>query len=357
MKKILIVDFLFVQAHNDFNKNIIECFAKYNKVTVLDVNNYYYSERELWERNGVKVISKSLKLKKTGAFMSRLYSLVLMKMAEKQYHEGSYDLMVTLAYDTFAFAIGRTFMKGIPVALFNHKNIDELGSSLKLKAFNTFKNRTYHFVFENFIKSFLVEQNGVDIDKCFVIPHPVKFRAISKEGSKKNYDCVGLSNSNSEEFIDAMLQLNEEYKKNGIFILLRSKLKRQSKSNIKIINGFLDYKSYNNYLDKANKVIVPVPAAYSYRASGAIYDAFSRKKIVLTTSKLYSLDYRKRYPGICFGISSAQDVIDRLKEREHKIQQNQSFNSFLSEHDIQVVANTINQVVEYISKGRIRKKM
>lgn len=162
MSKLLIVDFLYVEAHRVMNINLIQCFAENNQVTVLDLNGYYKEQKKCWEEKNIKVVSYKVNQIGEGKIKSRFNSLRMMQAARVQCQNHDYDLMIVLAYDTMSFAIGRVGFGRVPVAVYHHKNIDELTNRWKLKLFNTYKNKIYHLVFEDYFQNYLIEKIGVE---------------------------------------------------------------------------------------------------------------------------------------------------------------------------------------------------
>lgn len=348
MKELLISDFLVVEAHRDMNVNLIECFAKYNKVTVLDVNGFYRKEKGGWKEAGIHVLSYRLKKKRSGTVGSRMYGIQIMQLAKQELHKHRYDLMVVLAFDILAYSVGRLGFGNMPVALFHHKNIDELTNKVKRIGFKSFQNEVHHFVFEDFFKEYLLNEIGIKNENCHVVPHPVEPSVQTDDITVKAYDCVGLCNSNSESFIDHTMHLNGQFRKGGYHILLRSKQKKISSSNIEVITGFLETKTYYGYIERAKSVLVPIPNTYVYRLSGSIYDALSRRKIVMTTSNYYGKDYQRRYPGICVFVKDEKDVLKKLKELCTRTETQSSFDKFIEEHSKKYVAEVMRNVIDCI---------
>ena len=213
--------------------------------------------------------------------------------------------------------------------------------------FNTYKKKIFHIVFENFFKNHLIKDRQVAANRIVVIPHPIM--DIKEIGCKINYDCVGLCNSNSEEFIDEMCSVFLKDKSRRI--LLRSKSNKTSTNSVEIISGFLEASVYYRYINESSMVLVPVPESYKYRLSGSIYDALSRRKVVLTTSSYYAESYSQLYPGTCVYVSSAKDVQKVLDKNTYNEQQlKDSFDLFIKDHkkeNIAVIMHTeINKVLE-----------
>ena len=176
-----------------------------------------------------------------------------------------------------------------------------------------------------------------------VVPHPIR-DDIQQNSNIKN-DCVGLCNSNSEKFIDEMCEVfknDDKYK-----IILRSKKQKFSSGSVKIISGFLDAEVYYNYINTSKTVIVPVPNSYKYRLSGSIYDALSRRKIVLTNNSFYADAYNKLYSGTCIFVSNAKDVKSYFENNESEGKNiDSSFKKFIYDHQKTSIAIRMEKVIK-----------
>ncbi len=330
--KVLIVDFVFVTAHKTVNLDFIRAVARIAETDVISVNGFYDKEKTDLEKLNVNFITMNVGWDNRGAIKSRLYSLHLMKKTADIVNKTAYDIVLVLTFDTIAYAFGHRYWKDIPIIVFHHKNIDELTSGFKRKLFDSYKNSIYHFVFEEFFQNYLVNEIKTDSDRVFTIPFPV-YTDYEQVDREKKIDCVGLCNSNSEEFISQVIEKSDVFEKNDLTILLRSKGHSINLNNVSIVNGFMEYSLYNRLLMEAEYVLVPLPSNYVYRLSGTIYDAIARRKIVLTSSKFYAEEYERRYPGICHEVKDVDDLIRHLlMDKETFIQD--SFDRFINEHSI-----------------------
>lgn len=348
-KRILVTDFLCVEAHRALNIDVIECLSLNFDIAVISVDGYFEEKKEEWINKGITIIDYSTKNQKNGKIKSKIYSVEIMKITWKESCQHKYDAIVSLAFDTIACALGIKYIQKTPLFIYQHKNIDELTNTLKRQLFNLYKNRVYHIVFEDFFKKHLLDVQGVMENRCVVIPHPIK--DIIEYDTDIKYDCVGLCNSNSEEFIEDILHETSCDEEESLKIILRSKKYLKSNKQVSIIQGFLSLDDYYGYVNASDCVLVPVPETYIYRLSGSIYDALSRKKRVLTTSRFYAEEYDKIYPGICNHVSDASSTIEYLKNKDDidKIAL-KSFEKFIKDHSkknvAQVMYSEISKVLE-----------
>ena len=219
--RILVSDFLFVEAHKNMNVNFIRAIAEFADTTVVSANGYYDCYRQEFDQLQVKIFDIKEELK-TGSLKSRQSSVALMKQEGKIATDGGYDLVIVLAFETLATYFGLTYFNNIPLVLFYHKNIDELISKIKRLLYEKYKNQVYHVVFEDFFAQRLVTGFNIPESRVFVVPHPVIESKSS--GNQLYYDCVGLCNSNEEAFIEIAIKKEPELRSKKISLLLRSKL-------------------------------------------------------------------------------------------------------------------------------------
>lgn len=349
MSRVLITDFICVEAHRDMNINIVECFARYFSIDVISVNGYFNDMKEKWQQSGIGIINVTEPRRKHNFISDRVWSARIMQLTKKHITKNQYDILIALGFETLGYVLAFNFSNGLPVVLFHHKNIDELSSKIKRSFFRLYKNKVHHFVFEDFFANYMVRNLHIKKDKVHVVPHPVS-EAERLQENIIQYNCVGLCNSNSEEFIQEVIDKNEYIKKNKLNIVLRSRKRTFECEGLKVIKGFLEEKTYSNYLDSSKTVLVAIPDTYVYRLSGSIYDALSRRKMVFTTSKYYADDYGKRYPGVCIAIDGVDDFIYKLTHIPEDRGKEQSFDNFIHEHSMrtssEIYACCIRKILE-----------
>ena len=341
---LLIVDFLFVDAHRDMNISFLYAIARFAKINVISLNGFYNPFLKEFKKRDISVHNISLR-RSRGLIGSRIFSLKLMLKEVGLLKFRNYDAILCLGFETTVLGLIIRKLQRIPLILFHHKNIDELTNKLKLMIFNSYKNKVYHVVFEDFFGERLIEYARIHKNKVFVIPHPVK--AMSKLQMSIKYDCIGLCNSNDESFVTEVFKRFKEFR--GLHLLLRSKYEEGKTETVEIVKGFMPDHVYNDLMNSGRTVFVPLPKSYIYRLSGSIYDALSRGKIVYTNSKFYSNEYERRYPGICVYVGSVDDLIFQLEKKEEPYVI-ESFQKFLNDHSIERVGNEIKKMVTKVLK-------
>lgn len=344
--KLLITDFLFVDAHRDMNINFINAISRFADSDVVSLNGYYDDRRGCFQGENVNLLDVNA-TKRDGSLGSRCFSLELMRKTAMFVRERSYDAIFCLGFETTLFGLGISYFYGIPMFLVHHKNIDELSNKVKRIAFGSYKNKVYHVVFEEFFGDRLVKEIGIPAEKVFVVPHPAKSIASAK--TDKSYDCIGLCNSNDEDFIREAVRRDSDFLQHDLHVLLRSKVIEKKYGAVEVIKGFMEKETYDEYMEAGKTVFVPLPKTYIYRLSGSIYDALSRGKMVYTTSKYYAQEYERRYPGTCQYVNSVEQLIKRLQERKN-IGELGGIQKFLDSHSIETVSYDIEHMVKTVLK-------
>ncbi len=341
---VLVTDFIFENTHKDMNSNFIRAISKFADCDVVSVNGYYDDVEQQFAELGVRIINRSIS-KQMGMIGYRKYSYRLQKMSSNLVFQKQYDAVIVLCFDTVSTSLLPHVFFKIPTFLFYHRNIDELNNRIKRMAFSKYKGKLYHVVFEDFFRERLVKEIGLSSNRVYVVPHPAK--PIKNVPTKKEYDCIGLCNSNDEVLIQKAVERESVFLHNKLHVLLRSKSIEKKNSAVEVIKGFMDKDVYDELMAAGKTVFVPLPETYVYRLSGSIYDALSRGKIAFTTSKYYAKEYERRYPGICKYVGSVEQLIENLLDN-NKNGAAESFQKFLAEHSIETVSNVIECMVKTV---------
>lgn len=334
-----VYDFLAPKNHMNLYENLISIFSKICDTRVLTKEGYF-SDCEINEKITEIIEIPPFKMTQTmfGRKLSSLYYIIKMK---KDFNEHSNDIKVVFTFDTVAFSIGKLFLNTYNTFLIHHKNIDELTSLVKRFLFRTYMNKVNHIVFEDSFKNYLVNEIGVNEELVFVVPHPVNINITEMNAWVENvYDCVGLSNSNDENFIQDIIEAeksSEFIKKNKLKVILRSKQHQFSNGYLEVFNSYLDKQDYDEYIEKAKLIFVPLPEHYCYRVSGAVFDAFSKYKKVISNEALIMIEYKNKYPQICINISNIDSFNNALLYNKESNINTSDFDSFISRHKLENV--------------------
>ncbi len=337
--KILVLDYVFPQNHLRLNTKLVECLGEIGEVRVLARPGYYNATGS---NSGSVEIVESVNYKDHAAMLGRKISAMSAMAGTCVEVNGREDYYkVVLTFDTVAFAFGRYCIDTRKFFLMHHKNIDELTNPIKRILFKSYMNKVYHIVFEDIFKKYLIEQIGVEEDRIFVIPHPV-FCEARTSPEEVRHDCIGLSNSNDEDFIKMIIdcEINGQFfSKNDLHVVLRSKVHSFDNGHLRVISGHLPKGEYDDYMAKTKMVFVPLPESYRFRVSGAIYDAFSHYKYVMASDFPVMKEYKARYPRICSSINNVEDFYATIIAVKNRTVDDLSYELFLRDHRKNVLIN------------------
>lgn len=346
--KLLIVDFLCAEAHRTFNMNMVRAMAGIFNLSLVSVNGYYEKNIEELKKIGVRVLEAKIDCNGIGRVKSKYRIYKIMRYCSKEYKNGEYDFVISLAHDTLLSVFIPFLFHKNRIGIFHHKNIDELQTKIKIISFAVYKKYVIHFVFEDSFNNYLVDKHHVPYNRVFTIPHPIQTHL--KEEKILKYDCIGLCHENDEKFIDELEAHEYDIERLGLRFLFRSKKERKSTNNFTFIDKFLEYSEYEDIISSSKSVFVPLPQYYIYRLSASIYDAFSLHKKVLTTSYTHAKEYSDKYPGICTYIEKPEELITKLKEFNEETVNVDSFCRFSDDHLIERVRDKIKESICFVLK-------
>ncbi|TPV41406.1 glycosyltransferase family 4 protein [Bacillus dicomae] len=334
---ILILDYLSPKNHVALYNNMIQYLTHVGHVKVVAKDNYYLDYKKDWK--GVELEEIHIKNAGNNMVTRKLQSLTSMIKTRKIVKNNKDCLKVVLTFDTIAFALGWSWIKSNNIFILHHKNIDELNSKVKKFVFKTYMNKVNHIVFEEFFKEYLINEIGIEEKRVHVIPHPI-FSPGASDKDDFRYDCIGLSNSNDEEFIKKIIEeeVKTNYLKNSnLNVVLRSKKYRFDNGNLKVISGYLSKEEYDNYTQKCKSVFVPLPSTFKYRVSGVIYDALSNYKVVIANNVPIVKHYEEKYPDLCIGVNDVRGFFEKLDIIKFNKTVNKDFTEFIKHHDEKMV--------------------
>lgn len=345
MKNILYLDFMYYTGHVRSNKNFIKALGKFSNVYALSQINYFDEYKEELNAVGkIRLIEKKNLNLYSGQLLNRISSLKVMLQSALLAKKIRPDYIFVSSFDTIAFKFGRfLFGKTENMYLLHTINIDELSNNIKKKIFDAYKNKVNHVVFEQYMKDYLINKIGVESYRVFVLPHPLNENSGGSNSKELEYACVGLSNSNDEELINTLIELEREksiFKNNCKKVILKSKEKEFDNGYLKVFKGFLDKNIYDNYINKSECVIVPFPKVFRYRMSGTLVDAFSNNKIVLGNDIPIIQTYAKKYPDICKIFINASDVAEEICLCKTSNGKELEFDKFKMEHSNEALKRT-----------------
>lgn len=301
MYKILFCDYLFQTGNICVDNVFLDILCKNNDVYALT------SHDRVPKENKVTIIEKSFYKYKKGKIRNFFRIIRIMINSARYARIIKPDMIFISVYETRLFGIARSIIsKKIPIAILENINVDMLENKLYLWCYKKYSNKVYHFVYENYIGSYLINKIGVKREKVFTISHPT-YPDISIENNEiyKKYNLIAISGSNDDNWIQQIIDFEKEtsfFVNNKISFLVKSKTNCFSDDFLVVVNNHLSNAEYNYYYHNCDFVVAPFPLSYKYRMSGCLIDSFSNNKRVIATKFMLALEYERKFDGIikCF---------------------------------------------------------
>ena len=284
MKKILFFDMWSPKGHLFFNTIHLKALSQLGEVyTVfkegyypfnfphvcqyLEVPNSYYKEGE-------------------GYYRSRIRLARMIRWVWKQVSNEKWDFIILSSYCPLALYLSGKFSNAIVI---DHNTIGLLDSKILGFPFRHLSKGVKHIVFNEYMKSRL---NMMGIDNVSIVPHgflPMNSGDISAEDENRIRQKYSLKTNDKYVFlpslslttVDVVGQFiyNEDFnaflKENGLKLITKSPIKRTSKSNIIIIDGFLPQDEYSFLFLHSSCNVLFYSQDFKYRSSGVLNECFA----------------------------------------------------------------------------------
>lgn len=296
-------------GNKKLDQSIIKLLSVFTKVIVVSPKNWFTLDAspniELIEYEPTETFINCIR------FQSYFNHYDILNCASKMDKQYKFDYIFFASYHTSIMALVSLKLKQLErVFILHHNNIDNIDKSQKQQLlFKLYGNKLNHFVFESFIGNHLEKKYKIDKSRIFVLPHPLN---TVDRFAKKVYDCVGISNSNSEQWIKEIINKEKSeniFMNNQKHVILRSKELEFDNGFLKIIKGNLPEEEYYNYIKQAQVIFLPFPNSFRYRMSGSIVDAFSNNTIVIGNKIPIFESYELEFPNICHTITTSEYLI------------------------------------------------
>ena len=271
-----------------------------------------------------------------------------LRAAAKLNRKNKYDHIIFASYHPYVSAFIPFFFKRLDnIYAMNHNNIDYLDVSAKArKVFSLYGRKINHVVFEEFIADYLSKTYKILPNQIFVVPHPMN-QIFDKHPVK--YDCVAISNSNDEAWIESLIKYEKETRvlsKNGLKVVLRSKEYDFDNGALKVINGYLEDEQYYDYICSSKYIFMAFPETFKYRMSGTIVDALSNSIPVIGTDIPLIRSYEKEFKSIVVCAKNPKDLVEVLKNKGASNEE--QFVRFKEEHSTESITNSLKKMIGVI---------
>jgi glycosyltransferase involved in cell wall biosynthesis len=355
----LVADFRYEKGHTELNRKLIEYLSTLGGVDVIDNPDGYYQKclKDAGISDNIRLIRKyfwnTSKIRNTtpGKIIKKIIHSINMILQTSDLLKKNYDNVIVFTYDTFAFALGRYFLRRHNVYLFDHGNIDELVNKIKLPLFKTYRNKVNHIVFAEYMKEHLVREFGVAASRVFVLPHPLNENreiVASRNIEKKDKLFVGVSFSNDEDLVKEIMKYE---KKNNILgahncrIVLKSKVYSYESEHLKVFNRYLEREELADLFAEASGILVLYPETYQYRMSGVIMEALSNGIPVVGRRIPIVEHFASSYPHSCTPFANIKELYDLIINKEFHIDE-EEVHKFQADHSDQTITKLLKSILD-----------
>lgn len=266
----------------------------------------------------------------------------------------NYDYIIFSTFDVMNLSVNYGKISNPKkIFLIEHK-IDIYNQKALRVFFDLYKNKVNHIVMEKDGIDYLKENYSIDKNLIHYIPHPLNVVREEKKDDLINYDVVGISNSNSEDDIQKIIDMeirDKFFESNKIKVLLRTKSIEYEDKWLKIIAGNvnLTFQEYYTYIVNSGVVILPFDISFGLRSSGTIIDAFSNHVPIIGTDFSTMRQYNKEYKEICRIYHSVDElkslILDMVQVKTEKM--NGCFEKFIEDRSDmgmqKYIKNTFNE--------------
>ena len=351
MKKILYMELLdnnYGNKHLDIN--IISSLVKFANVTV----SYYKGFFETVPIGAEEVVYERPQCPYFWGKRIRTYWIHFkhMLVAANIIRRGEFDTVVFASYHNIMMLLCLLFRNKVgSIYIMSHNNLDNLSTSAFGKfIFGIYSKKVNHIVFADFIADYLESEYNIPKDRIISLPHPLN---ITEHDDLKLYDCVGISNSNDESWIEKLIELEKKegvLSSSGNTVILRSKIHEYRNKGLIVIKGYLSDEDYYQYINHARSIFLPFPTDFRYRMSGSIVDAFSSKSKVIGSRIPLFMAFEHKYPAICKTVVDVNEFIEVITAGRNvsNINEEEQFCDFLELHSQERILNMLKARIDCI---------
>lgn len=331
----------YVKGHKNLDEKMMEYISNFSELHVLAPLGWYERIPYNVEKNNRLYYIDNRNL------LGHRYALDVLNKVKELDLMYKFDYILFESFDTVVSinAIMKFKQYSKRIYVMHHNNIDNFEMIKKQKiVFDIYKNRINHIVLGEYIRDHLVVQDEVRIDKVFSIPHPLDNMLLTIPDNRI-YDCVGISSSNDEKWIEEIINLeknNSWFQTKELRAVFKSQKHSFDNGYLKVIKGFIPDNEYNDYYANAKQVFLPFPTYFKYRMSGSLVDSLSNKSVVIGTAIPVFEWYAKEYPTICKTVNSMNELLD-LIEKEKCLDYVEAFDKFKVDHSDLVIENLLKK--------------
>ena len=345
-KRCLYFDSLFPKGHRKYNYSMVKLISQQYDMDIINYN-HYYDELELPSNCNIIDFEGEKEIVQSG-IIGRYRSYRLLKKCKKIYKKGNYDFLIIASFDIYVMFLGNNlFSKKDNILIIHHNTIDQMNeSNIKMKCFNTYKNKYKHIVLEDYIADYFKNCNAITKNNLFVVYQPLTSKTCKIDKKEYKYAAASLSNSIDEEFLREIIkqeEKNKELEKNNLQIIIKSNNLESNSNNITIIRGFISDEDYETIELESEYILLFYPKSFLYRASDILKNALSNRKKIICSEFLLAKSYAKLYPNTCIIASSYEELVNELLM--HRKPSEEEFDNFSKNRSDAVILSQIMNCV------------
>lgn len=321
-----------IEGHKYFDVKWVNLLAECMDTTLLWPEDSWYND----VRNDVKKIiynpEKDINKKRIPnwkiwekGFLKRLCiknhsknKLIIKKVIDID-KENHYDYILISTLDLISFIMAKPNFKNLDKIYVIQHQCGAYSKKTMRFLFSLLKNKIHYIVMESDGIEYMSREYGIKKDRIHYIPHMLNPVKKQEDNKQKLYHIVGISNSNDEQEIKKIIDLEKEdgfFEKNRIFAIFRSQSIEFEDEYLKVFAGRLNlsFQEYYSYIVNAKLILLPFSVEFGLRSSGTIMDAFSNHIPIAGSPFLTMLQYQKQFPNICMTYSSMKELKEIIKK-------------------------------------------
>ncbi len=339
---------MIVKGHRNFDSKIINYLSEISELVVVCPQSWYVDLPGI-----VKVynISNYSNLSGRRSYYGYTFNIINCVCRLDKLFDFDYILFESFENYLIVYALFKIRNARTRVYIMHHNNVDNIESNIKANMmFKLYCKRVNHITLDEFISNHLIDIYGLNRKIVHYIPHPM-CNTLNKNSLTRVFDCVGISNSNEEEWIEEFIKLEEReawFLNHNKKVVFRSRFNKFDNGFLKVIKEYIKDEDYLYYYSNAKSVFLPFPKNFHYRMSGSLVDSISNYSVVIGTDIPLINWFSYKYPTICKKVKDITDFLRFLEKEEYNVKESE-FNDFIYEHSDQSVKNVLNSI--FINRG------
>lgn len=284
MCRILYFDIWSPNGHYIFNNIHLKALSQIGDVYTVFKEGYFKFDYP--HVTSYLEIPDNLYVKGHGYYYTRFGLARMIRWVWSRISSQRWDYIILSSYDPIAVFLSQRFKNSIVI---DHNTIGLLDSKIIGFPMRHLSKGIMHIVFNNGMKSRLLVSG---INNVSVVPHgflPMKSEKMSLEEENAILQRYSLTKTDKIIFLPSLSKstcdlfgqelynddFNDFLKLHGLKLLTKSKVKRESMSNIIIINGYLPEIDYQYLFLHSSCNVLLYSADFKYRTSGVLNECFA----------------------------------------------------------------------------------